>query len=119
MNKQDKIKEAYGEYYEICKPDKNGNCLIISSGYPNVEWEYSGFGYNQPKSIQGIENNNGWIKIESNEDLPKEQMYCWFFDKEKGQMAGEFLNNGKDEINFILANATHYQPIIKPLKPLY
>lgn len=58
------------------------------------------------------------IKIESKKDLPKERMNCWFHDKNQGWIAGEFLNNGKDEINFILANATHYQPIKKPDLPL-
>lgn len=57
------------------------------------------------------------IKIENKSDLPKERMHCWFHDKKQGWIAGEFLNNGKDEINFILANATHYSPIIKPDLP--
>lgn len=57
------------------------------------------------------------IKIKTKNDLPKERMNCWFYDKDKGWIAGEFLNNGKDEINFILANATHYKPIVKPANP--
>jgi hypothetical protein len=57
------------------------------------------------------------IKIESKKDLPKERINCWFYDKNQGWIAGEFLNNGKEEMNFILANATHYLPIIKPDLP--
>lgn len=61
------------------------------------------------------ENNNGWIKIESEDDLPIHQVW---------------LSNGKDvwqgylfkletfaeRINTL---ATHYQPIEKPKPPIY
>jgi len=59
-----------------------------------------------------------WIKIVTKKDLPTKRMYCWFYDKTQGLVCGEFLNNGKDEINFILANATHYKPISIPETPL-
>jgi hypothetical protein len=36
----------------------------------------------RPKSLDGIENNNGWIKIESKDDLPKKGKY-WGFTKDK------------------------------------
>lgn len=72
-------------------------------------------------SIQSKE-NNGWIKIESEEDLPKESGY--FFTKSDvwwepyyridifcGKLSNSF-ENGKSCF-------THYQPIVKPLKPIY
>lgn len=61
--------------------------------------------------------NDNIVKIETKKDLPNKRMYCWFYDKHKGWICGEFLNNGKDEINFILANATHYKPISEPHIP--
>lgn len=67
--------------------------------------------------LEEIENElskDNIFKIETKKDLPKERMNCWFYDKNQGWIAGEFLNNGRDEINFILANATHYKPILKP-----
>jgi hypothetical protein len=78
MTKQEAIKEAYGEYWEQVKVfvDENGwvffsddeNILRlnfqqkdnISTEKTDVEsWKW------RPKSLQGIENNNGWIKIEN------------------------------------------------------
>src|SRR5689334_16269326 len=68
----------------------------------------------RPKSLQGIENNNNWIKIESEDDLPKERCFCWVLEKEIGIVAGEYLNNSKEERFFWFDNATHYQLIKKP-----
>ena len=59
--------------------------------------------------------NNGWIKIESEADLPKEVDQYWFAS-----------HNNKIEIRFYNPNwindrvqfrhrYTHYQPIVKPL----
>ena len=36
--------------------------------------DMSGVGKFRPKSLHEIENNNGWVKIESEEDLPKEDV---------------------------------------------
>ena len=45
-----------------------------------LERKFNGVVYSyRPKSLQGIENNNGWIKIESEKDLPKEKgLKCLF-----------------------------------------
>ena len=44
--------------------------------------DMSGVGKFRPKSLHGIENNNGWVKIESIEDLPKENgLKCLFLNK--------------------------------------
>ena len=41
--------------------------------------DMSGVGKFRPKSLHEIENNNGWIKIESEKDLPKEKgLKCLF-----------------------------------------
>lgn len=70
----------------------------------------------RPKSLNGIENNNGWIKIESEADLPDKRVDCFFWDKKDGLIIGEFL---PECAAFVLENATHYQPIIKPEPPIY
>ena len=65
--------------------------------------------------LQGIENNNGWIKIESEKNLPNHKLW---------------LSDGKDvwqgnlfEMEFFAKRintlATHYQPIEKPKPPIY
>ena len=65
-----------------------------------------------------IEDNNGWIKIESEEDLPKDGHY-WVITKE-----GILTDSPKDkdlfqDNSYWLSNFTHYQPIVKPKPPIY
>ena len=71
---------------------------------------------------QEIENNNGWIKIESEADLPKEGMHHSIL------LDSDCINGYRnyDVIVFYEVNSkfrkkeiSHYQPIEKPLKPLY
>lgn len=77
---------------------------------------------NSPKVIklfEGGDENNGWIKIESEVDLPKEVDQYWFAS-----------HNNKIEIRFYNPNwiddrvqfrrrYTHYQPIQKPKPPKF
>lgn len=71
-----------------------------------------------------IEANNGWIKIESENDLPKVDIDCHFiFLKNKGkyQTFGVF-DKRLDSFwsgSIRITNITHYQPIIKPQPPIY
>ena len=75
MTKEQKIKEAYGEYYSQCKPDENG-WSTYDSWFKyignKIDYEYSDNRIMniRPKSLSGIETNNGWDKIESEKDLP-------------------------------------------------
>lgn len=75
---------------------------------------------NEEKEVLQVE-NNGWIKILSEKDLPKEENDYWVinnygecficvFDVDYKAFKGYFHydNNGK---------VTHYQPIIKPQPP--
>ena len=124
MTKQEKIQEAYGEHWEDLKDyvDENG-WLIYSKSRPITlvsyfdvnEIEFDGF-CSRPKSLQGIENNNGWIKIESEADLPNDEKSYWVVNDEKEIFEMEYFPNYKA---FTEEGVTHYQPINKPLKPLY
>jgi len=70
----------------------------------------------RPKSLKGIENNNGWIKIESEEDLPKEDCF-YYVIYDNGKISESVLH-----LNMILKNLdviTHYQPIEKPKPSIY
>lgn len=140
MTKEEKIKEAYGYYWEQVKDyvDENGWCsepttfkiatLFFCMNYEcithgNVKNNY--MKYWRPKSLQGIENNNGWIKIESEKDLPKENnLDCYVFRNGEVEMA-TFDNETKKFYDFEtsydrrLKYVTHYQPIVKPLNPIY
>ena len=86
-NKEEKIKEAYGEYWAVVKEyvDENGWCKkrkkvnfeFIKTNIGIQEHQYHHY-YWRPNSLQGIENNNGWVKIESEDDVPEDYTCCWF-----------------------------------------
>ena len=74
------------------------------------------------KKAYGIENNNGWIKIESEADLPKEGMHHSIL------LDSECINGYRnyDVIVFYEVNSkfrkkeiSHYQPIEIPKTPIY
>ena len=74
------------------------------------------------KKAYGIENNNGWIRIESEADLPKEGMHHSIL------LDSECINGYRnyDVIVFYEVNSkfrkkeiSHYQPIEKPKPPIY
>ena len=134
--KQQAIQEAYGEHWGIVKNyvDENGWCeLNVSQKEPinnfanhgKTEWKpINNRGCWRPKSLQGIENNNGWIKIESEDDLPKEEIDVHFiFENNTGrfQTFGVWDNKIKSFYSGALkiSNVTHYQPIEKPKPPIY
>ncbi len=78
-----------------------------------------------PKSLQGIETNNGWISIQSEKDFPSENIDCWFITKTENTYLGKcewhegelFFVKGVE--GFSSDFITHYQPIVKPLKRIY
>ena len=70
----------------------------------------------ESKEVLQVE-NNGWIKIESEKDLPKKGTDCHVFFKTGVQT---IFNNIDDlEILTLLNRCSHYMPIIKPLQPLH
>ena len=76
----------------------------------------------RPKSLQGIESNNGWISINSEKDLPKDistDYYGGRFIESKFEMLKYHLDllSILDHIKHGLV--THYQPIVKPSLPIY
>lgn len=127
MTKQEKIKEAWGEnWYNLNKRgqeqalEDNGYChknYINSEIYFEIEsLPYPDNEFVRPESLQGIENNNGWIKIESEADLPKEDCLYWVILG--GEM--EIVENWEITLSFHNKKTiTHYQPIEKPNPPIY
>jgi len=151
MTKEEKIQESYGKYWYAVKDyvNENGWCNIrrgvnFDKIILEIPWQTrTGNQYNwRPKSLQGIENNKGWIKIESEDDLPKEKEFFRFIpcnkfdeeftgwiDKELGEVLFidfKYYDCKKDGKKFITeSNAwltcqiTHYQQIQKPQPPIY
>lgn len=123
--KQEAIKKAYGEYF--IRADINGWIKFGMHCPSDLDIEdydeiVDTIGLWRCKSLQGIENNNGWIKIESEEDLPKEGMHHSIL------LDSECINGYRnyDVIVFYEVNSryrkkeiSHYQPIEKPKSPIY
>ena len=126
--KQEAIKKAYSEYWEKVK-DYVDNDGYIDNSIPkftfgqvkNLDLEYKNDVFFRPKSLQGIENNNGWVKIESEKDLPKESGLYFGKDYEFGtdMTFFDFETKEWEDSNGYLLNITHYQPIEKPKPPIY
>ena len=131
MTKEEKIKEAYGEDYKFI------NEFLIGNGFFDGECDdfihlrlklYKNGGIDikiidevqfvRPKSLQGIEHNNNWIKIESEADLPKEDCKLHVYPNYLGMDIFFFYNDelSRDEL---ITNHTHYQQIEKPKPPIY
>ena len=68
----------------------------------------------RPKSLEGIEKNNGWIKIESESDLPNKTNDYWIVNK-----LGVSIRNYDMQEDNDWNDVTHYQPITKPKPPIY
>lgn len=58
-----------------------------------------------------------WVAITNKIDLPKEPCKAFFFDKPSQTVICGSFSPTKDEINFILANASHYMIIQEPQPP--
>lgn len=73
--------------------------------------------------------NNGWIKIESEDDLPKDFTTCYIITiysyntiVEAYYSDGERSFKPRDKYStwsYLYDEITHYQPIIKPKPPIY
>ncbi|WP_312557888.1 hypothetical protein [Empedobacter brevis] len=136
MTKEEIIKEAWGELFEkyedrISLEDgylhyKSSKVLKeVQSVFQNVQFmPGGGVSIFRPKSLQGIEHNNGWIKIQSEEDLPNEKGDYWVIWD--GKIVIQYWHSS----NFPYADTqkqnsdwmkivTHYQPIEKPKPPIY
>jgi hypothetical protein len=154
MTKAEVIQKAYGDYWEQIKDyvDENGfiiNAISITRKI-NLDFERKVIRHSKdnsgmigmcirPTQIKGIETNNRWIKIESEDDLPKENVECFYILEipEKYSNAGKKINIGsfkfgknimsQQENYFTTDNffyhrfpfVTHYQEIIKPQPPIY
>lgn len=132
MTKEEKIKEAY------CKLDMpfNENTLLNQNGWTKIKPLQYSSKYDdldllkltnsvhsiRPKSLQGIETNNGWIKIESEDDLPKHKGDYFVYTRNKEietVYADGDISLMEHTSKSWIRNFTHYQPIEKPKPPIY
>lgn len=132
MTKEEKIKEAYGSLYELNKQfiDSDG-WLDNSEGAAYLTFgdtkhlggcEYREDIFIRPKSLAGIEDNNGWIKIEREEDLPNELKSIDYKVFKKSNQFSFMLNTyKKHEVKelWVSDEITHYQAINDFKPPIY
>ncbi|UYW02099.1 hypothetical protein K5I29_04140 [Flavobacterium agricola] len=126
MTKEDKIKEAWGCLMPEHGVKENGwtaeqilNKDLEKYRYGKFDLVYSKTGaFARPKSLQGIETNNGWVKIESEADLPKENGKYLTYRK-NGIIIEEYFYLSHPYSWQKFYNVTHYQPIEKPKPPIY
>ena len=83
MTKEEKIKESYREYWETVKDHVDENGWFVKDAFKMIDLHYHDLSSiidfvhdhstdeMQPKEIYGIKDNNGWIKVNSEEDLLK------------------------------------------------
>lgn len=127
LAKQEKVMETYGSQYNPHIDEDGWFDMKYLETVPHLEeklidhvsYDVKG-NFIRPKSLQGIENNNGWIKIESEEDLPKEEGFYLVFNKIHKAIEVDYINydNESHEERWIEFNS-HYQPIEKPKPPIY
>ena len=116
--KQEAIKKAYGENYihaDINGWIRFGMYVPTDLGIENYD-EIDGFW--RCKSLQGIENNKGWIRIESKDDLPKEEGN-YFIVRNNNEVGASYFIPNNDFSVIDWRYITHYQPIEKPKLPIY
>ena len=125
MTKQEVIKQSYGIYYKESSIDLFTG-IFMASNPETDKPEQNGFNLDQvdliglswrPKSLIGIENNNGWIIIESEDDLPKESCTIWILEIDNTEP--QIIKFTDSFFTPIHKTCTHYQPITKPKTPIY
>lgn len=127
--KEKVIREAYINEFTSDEQDKNKRFYYLKNYIDEYGWfcgnlhdidedRFDRSGHEiRPKSINGIENNNGWIRIESEADLPKKGYYEVIIRK-TGEKTRATLDN-EFRTKSIAIYYSHYQAIIDIPSPLY
>ena len=137
MTKQEKIQECWGVHYA---GDINENGYrtydYLFGDHLLHQWDDRYFDkgitnqittkyWVRPKSLKGIENNNGWVKIYCENDMPQFDCECYVISKVSigiifsrwNQVFDEYQNEKARK--FWLDNFSHYKIIETQKQPLY
>lgn len=144
MTKQEIIKKSWGDLWEklheegqkeaynnngwtapylwsgktVSESKKNYNSDINAS---SIDLDYQGVPAYllRPKSLRGLETNNGWTKIESEDDLPKYNSGGKF--KCFTELGNEVDLNGGNAVRnaYKFSDVTHYRLMKEDAKPIY
>ena len=118
--KQEAIKKAYGRFYNEKHIRSDGSMSEVIWKHLEVDLEYDDFstGYFRPKSLSGIDDNNGWTRIESEADLPKDNKDIFIIIDGDIHLYSEIISLRCSTESFG-GEITHYQPIVKPKPPIF
>lgn len=123
--KEKLIRKAYGDDYDTLiaagELREDGWSCGDNSNYPDIEWCPGYPQYWRPKELSGIQDNNGWTKIESEEDLPSEdseKMYLGYCLATQ-QMQSSPMPEGIIRLSFKMGWLTHFREYELPKPPLY
>jgi len=139
-SKQEVIQEAWLKYGIPYSPEyinENGYMIrkafvsdIIDEVRIKIEYKNEGFtefefenkfGNYRPLCLKGIETNNGWTRIESEEDLPKENGTYYVMTKD-GMKSLYWMNGMGKRYNvkkWMEYKPTHYLLEVVPKPPIY
>lgn len=124
MTKQDVIKQAWGKHWDRVKNLTNDHGYVVEQVYHSLDVEEINFEFidvgvftckliYRPKSLSGIEDNNGWIPLDTS--VPNIHSSYFVCDIKQKDRIDIFTGN----LLALTGDYTHYQPIVKPSKPLY
>ena len=126
--KQKAIEVAYGEYWEKVKyfVDENGwfenghqeDRFIFTFGNSTIDFEYKQDTLLRPKSLSGIETNNNWISINSEDDLPNKSQDIYHVSKDK-RVFNTVVKYGTLKKWWFENKISHYQKLEKKPKPIF
>lgn len=120
--KQEAIKKAYGSSYEAFTPDKSGWGRAIGTiDLDRYDVEQNGYlDYYRPKELQGIDDNNGWTRIEPDgSNMPTiNGDYKVISSDQDVDCSGSYDLNGLKEY-LKKHSITHYKPLKEEPKPIY
>lgn len=139
MKKEEVIKNAYGEHWEIVKNDidEDGWMNLYFAVRANIgeigskTYQFKDIIGNPNKcrilSLCELEENKGWVKLESKIDLPKTEGNYFVILKNNPNKISDlswhggsrFLGRQQNEKDWWPENITHYQKILKPELPIY
>ncbi|MDV3901197.1 hypothetical protein CMT89_08335 [Elizabethkingia anophelis] len=129
--KHEAIKAAYGEYWEKLSEEAK-DFVLSNDGYVSY-WHWSHFnmdfdfdlktgGLYRPKSLSGIETNNGWTRVESEDDLPKDRSKeDLLISTETGEVlvaSSKYLSDSEIR-RYWVKTVSHWQKLIKPNPPIF
>lgn len=124
MTKEERIQEAYGEYWNELN-NQSKECAFKNEGWvasilnnppTDIDIDFESFSY-RPKSLQGIEDNNGWVKIEDKQITKFNDSFDIVFTN-KGNIYTYATYCNFSSI-YELEKVTHFQQITKPQPPIY